>query len=57
MGNLLGPVVFLAWLILVSGAVFVAVAVFRGGGAEGSGGASHGESLGRDRRRRRADGR
>jgi hypothetical protein len=52
MGNLLGPVVFLAWLVLVGGAVFVAVAVFRGGG-----GASHGESLGRDRRRRRADGR
>jgi hypothetical protein len=52
MGNLLGPVVFLAWLVLVGGAVFVAVAVFRSGG-----GASHGGSLGRDRRRRRADGR
>jgi hypothetical protein len=32
MGNLLGPVVFLAWLVLVGGAIFVAVAVFRGGG-------------------------
>lgn len=30
MGNLLGPVVFLAWLLLVGTAVAVAVAVFRG---------------------------
>ena len=33
MGNLLGPVVFLAWLLLVGTAVAVAVAVFRGRGA------------------------
>ncbi len=35
MGNLLGPVVFLAWLLLVGAAVAVAVAVavFRGRGA------------------------
>lgn len=33
MGNLLGPVVFLVWLLLVGAAVAVAVAVFRGGGA------------------------
>ncbi|HEV2766781.1 MAG TPA: hypothetical protein VGV63_03605 [Acidimicrobiales bacterium] len=30
MGNLLGPVVLLVWLLLVGGAVAVAVAVFRG---------------------------
>ena len=33
MGNLLGPVVFLAWLLLVGTAVAVAVAVFRSGRA------------------------
>ena len=33
MGNLLGPVVFVAWLLLVGAAVAVAVTVFRGRGA------------------------
>lgn len=33
MGNLLGPVVFVAWLFLVGAAVAVAVTVFRGRGA------------------------
>ncbi len=36
MGELLGPVVFLAWLALVGAAVAVAVAVFRDGGAGGA---------------------